>query len=145
MESPCVKLSNSSRSILDGIKTGVLLKDSSKHLKRKDVAIPNIYSTLLDAVRFNRDLVINSEAKAKEKGEWIRSGNWTEKIHRLYTQGFAAYGLFHNVAKAADLFPAKVRKFLHSKSSYVKFTQATTRFKRMRVFARFQNEIWCMD
>ena len=38
-----------------------------------------------------------------------------------------------------------MRQFLHSKASHTKFTLATRKFKRMRVFARFRNEIWCMD
>ena len=51
----------------------------------------------------------------------------------------------HNFAKAAKLSPLKVREFLHSKTSYTRFTQATRKFKRLRAFARFKNEIWCID
>ena len=68
-----------------------------------------------------------------------------QKLQRLYTQGFAAYGSVRNFARAAKLSPLKVRAFLHSKASYARFTQATRKFKRMRVFPRFKNEIWCMD
>ena len=60
-------------------------------------------------------------------------------------QGFAAYGSVRNLAKAAKLSPSKVREFLHRKTSYTRFTQATRKFKRMRAFAGFKNEIWCMD
>ena len=49
------------------------------------------------------------------------------------------------LAKAAKLSPSKVREFLHSKTSYTRFTQQTRKFKRMRAFERFKNEIWCMD
>ena len=38
-----------------------------------------------------------------------------------------------------------MRQFLHSKDSYTKFTLAARKFKKMRAFARFRNEIWCMD
>ena len=38
-----------------------------------------------------------------------------------------------------------MRQFLHSKPSYRKFTLATRKLKRMKAFARFKNEIWCMD
>ena len=38
-----------------------------------------------------------------------------------------------------------MRQFLHSKPSYTKFTLATRKFKRMKAFARFKNEIWSMD
>ena len=39
----------------------------------------------------------------------------------------------------------RLRQFLHSKDSYTKFTLASRKFKRMRAFARFRNEILCMD
>ena len=38
-----------------------------------------------------------------------------------------------------------MRQFLFLKASYTKFTLATRKFKRMRAFARFRNDIWCMD
>ena len=50
-----------------------------------------------------------------------------------------------NLAKAAKLSLLNVREFLHSKTSYTRFTQATRKFKRIRAFARFKNEFWCMD
>ena len=37
------------------------------------------------------------------------------------------------------------REFLHSKTSYTRFTQATRKFKRLKAFARLKVEIWCMD
>ena len=68
-----------------------------------------------------------------------------QKLQRLYTQGAAAYGSVRNLAKASRLPVSKVRQFLHSKDSYTKFTLAAQKFKRMRAFASFRNEIWCMD
>ena len=68
-----------------------------------------------------------------------------QKLQRLYTQGAAAYGSVHILAKASRLQVSKVRQFLHSKASYTKFTLAARKFERMRAFARFRNEIWCMD
>ena len=68
-----------------------------------------------------------------------------QKPQRLYTQGAAAYGSFRNLAKASRLPVSKGRQFLHSKDSYTKFTLAARKFKRMRAFAGFRNEIWCMD
>ena len=67
-----------------------------------------------------------------------------QKLQRLYTQG-AAYGSVRNLAKANRLPVSKVRQFLHSKNSYTKLTLAARKFKRMRAFARFSNESWCMD
>ena len=40
---------------------------------------------------------------------------------------------------------SKFKQFSHSKASYTKFTLAAQKFKRMRAFARFRNEIWYMD
>ena len=68
-----------------------------------------------------------------------------QKLQRLYTQSAAAYGSVRNLAKASRLPVSKVRQFSYSKASYTKFTLATRKFKRMRAFARFKNEIWCMD
>ena len=68
-----------------------------------------------------------------------------QKLQRLYTQGGAAYGSVRNLVKASNLSVSKVRQFLHSKPSYSKFTLATPKIKRMKAFARFKNEIWCMD
>ena len=68
-----------------------------------------------------------------------------QKLQRLDTQGAAAHGSVRNLAKASRLPVSKVRQFLHSKASYTKFTLAARKFKRMRAFARFRSEIWCMD
>ena len=68
-----------------------------------------------------------------------------QKLQSSYTQGAAAYGSIRNLAKASRLPVSKVRQFLHSKASYTKFTLAARKFKRMRAFARFRNEICCMD
>ena len=68
-----------------------------------------------------------------------------QKLQRLYTQGAAAYNSVRNLAKASRLPVSKVGQFLRSKDSFTKFTLAAQKFKRMRAFARFRNEIWCMD
>ena len=81
--------------------------------------------------------------KREEAGSLSKSER--QKLKRLYTQGGAAYGSVRNLVKASNLPVSKVRQFLHSKPSYTKFTLATRKFKRMKAFARFKNEIWCMD
>ena len=82
--------------------------------------------------------------RVKKEGLGSLSKSERQKLKRLYTQGFAAYGSLRNLVKAAKLSPLNVREVLHSKTSYTKFTQATRKFKRIRAFARFKNEIWCM-
>ena len=68
LESPRIKLSSSNTLILDGIETGLLLKDFAQPLKRKNVPIPDIYFTSLDAASITPNLVVNSHAKGKERG-----------------------------------------------------------------------------
>ena len=68
-----------------------------------------------------------------------------QKLQRLYTQGAAVYGSVRNLSQASRLPVSKVRQFLNSKYSYTKFTLAARKFKRMRAFARFRSEIWCME
>ena len=77
--------------------------------------------------------------KREEAGSLSKSER--QKLQRLYTQGGAAYGSVRNLVKASNLSVSKLRQFLHSKPSYRKFTLATPKFKRMKAFARFKNEI----
>ena len=145
LQSPRIKLSSSNTLVLDGIETGVLLKDFAQRLKSKNVPVPDICFTLLDAASITPDIVVNSQATVKKEELGSLSKSEQQTLQRLYTQGFAAYGSVRNLAKAAKLSPSKAREFLNSKISYTRFTQATRKFKRMRAFARFKDEIWCMD
>ena len=81
--------------------------------------------------------------KREEAGSLSKSEQ--QKLQRLYTQGGAAYASVRNLVKASNLSVIKVRQFIYSKPSFTKFTLATRKFKRMNAFARFKNEIWCMD
>ena len=66
-----IKLSNSQSKIVDGVDTGVLISDFTRHLRRKNVDVPDIYFTLLDAVGKSPSLVFNQNAKSKDRGSWI--------------------------------------------------------------------------
>ena len=68
-----------------------------------------------------------------------------QKMQRLYTQCGAANGSVGNLVKTSNLPVSKATQLLHSKPSYTKFTMAPCKFKRKKAFARFRNEIWCMD
>ena len=125
--------------------------DFAQQLRRKNAEVPDIYFTLLyftllDAAGIAPTQVLNQNAKAKEREE---AGSLSEsdcqQLQRLYTQGDAAYGSVSNLVKASNLSVSKVRQFLHSKPSYTKFTFARRDFMRMKAFARFKYEIWCMD
>ena len=65
-----IKLSNSQTIILHGVDTGVLISDFTLHLRRKNVDVPDIYFTLLDAAGTSPSLVFNQNAKAKARGSW---------------------------------------------------------------------------
>ena len=121
LSSPRIKLSNSQTSILDGVETGIFLLDFAQRMRRKNADIPDIYFTLLDAAGISPTVILNQNAKAKGRGT------------------------VRNLVKSSTLSVSKVRQFLHSKSSYTKFTLATRKFERMEGLARFKNEIWCMD
>ena len=79
----------------------------------------------------------------EEAGSFSKSER--QKLQRLYTQSGAAFGSVRNLVKASNLSVSKLRQSSHSKHFYTKFTLATRKFKRMKAFARFKNEIWCMD
>ena len=81
--------------------------------------------------------------RRKEAGSISKSER--QKLQKLYTQGGAAYGSVCNLVKDSNVSVSKVRQFLHSKPSFKKFTLGTPKFKRTKAFARFKNEIWCMD
>ena len=66
LSSPRIKLSNSQTLILDGVETGIFLLDFAQQLRRK-----NIYFTLLDATGITPTLILNQNAKAKERGSWV--------------------------------------------------------------------------
>ena len=81
----------------------------------------------------------------KREGAGFLSRSEKQKLQKLYSEGYAAYGSVKNMTKASKLPVSKVQYFLHSKSSYTRFNQATRKFRKMRAFARFKNDIWRMD
>ena len=69
---PRIKLSNAQTLILDGVETGIFLSDFAQQLRRKNADVPGIYLTLLDAAGISPTLILNRNAKAKERGSWVR-------------------------------------------------------------------------
>ena len=66
-----IKLSNSQTIILDGVDTGVLILDLTLHWRRKNVDVPDLYVTSLEAAGLSPSLVFNQNAKAKDRGSWV--------------------------------------------------------------------------
>ena len=71
LSSPHIKLSNSQTLYLDGVETGIFLSDFAQQLRRKNADVPDIYFTLLDAAGISPTLILNQNAKAKERGSWV--------------------------------------------------------------------------
>ena len=68
---PRIKLSNSQTLILDGVQTGIFLMDFAHQLRCKNADVPEIYFTLLDAAVISPTLILNQNAKEKERGGWV--------------------------------------------------------------------------
>ena len=71
LSSPRIKLSNSETLILDGVEIGIFLSDFAQQLRRKNADVPNIYFTLVDAAGICPTPILNQNATAKEKGNWV--------------------------------------------------------------------------
>ena len=84
-----IKLSNSQTIILDGVDTGVLLSDFTQHSRRKNVDLPDLYFTLLDAAAISPSLVFNQNAKAEDRESWVTFKVWTSEAAKTV---YARYG-----------------------------------------------------
>ena len=71
LNSPKIKLSQSDIIILDNRDTKESIVDFVCALKRKNTDFPVIYFTILEATQLPPKLVINKNAKAKDRGTWI--------------------------------------------------------------------------
>ena len=85
MSCPRIKLSSSQTLFLDGVETGIFLSDFAQELRRKNADVPDIYFALLDAAGISPTLILNQNAKAKERGSWSLSKSERQKLQRLYT------------------------------------------------------------
>ena len=145
LSSPRIKLSNSETLILDGVEMEFSCRTLPNNCVVRTQTFQTftlLYLTLLIYLRL-RFWIRMPKLKREEAGSLSKSER--QKLQRLYRQGVAAYGSVRNLVKASNLTVSNVRQFLHSKPSYTKFTLAARKFKRMKAFARFKNEIWCMD
>ena len=71
LNSPRIKLSQSDNIILNNRDTKESIVDFVCTLKRKNTNFPDIYFTILEATQITPKLVINKNAKAKDRGTWI--------------------------------------------------------------------------
>ena len=68
---PRIRLSETQTLIMDGAETGVLLSDVAHQLRGQNADDPDIYLTLLDSAGISPTLVLNQNAKAQERGNWV--------------------------------------------------------------------------
>ena len=66
-----IRLSQSEKIILDNRATKESIVDFVYALKRKNTDFPDSYFTILEATQIPPELVINKNAKAKDRGTWI--------------------------------------------------------------------------
>ena len=111
LESPCIRLSNSNTLIANGMETGVLLVDSAQRLKRKNVSIPYIYFTLLDAASITPDIVVNSHAKSKKSGGWIPFKICTTKVAETLHARIRSIWFCPQFGKSSETLSVKGQSF----------------------------------
>ena len=107
---------------------------------------PDIYLTILKATEFPPKIVINMNAKAKDRATLIPfiisfkiwkgktkqllplsrffSKSKMVRRNRLYSRGRAAFSSIHNLSKASGLPKKKVEQFSQTSKSYTKFQQS---------------------
>ena len=88
LSSPRIKLSNSQTLILDGVETGIFQSDFTQQLRRKNAEVPYIYFALLDAAGISPTLILNQNAKAKERGSWVPFKIWTSEATETVHTGW---------------------------------------------------------
>ena len=71
MSCPRIKLSNSQTLILDSEETGIVQLDFVQQMRRKNAEVPDIFFILLDAAGISPTLILNQNAKAKERGSSV--------------------------------------------------------------------------
>ena len=88
--------------------------------------------------------MLNQNAEAKEKKldtfQNLNDKSFKDYIH-MVLQHMVLCEIWQNLAS----YPFPMLEFSNSKDSYTKFTLASLKFRRMRAFAGYKNEIWCMD
>ena len=85
---PRIKLSKSQTSILHCVETGTFLLDFVQQLRRKNAGMPDIYFTLIDAAGISPTLILNQNAKAKERGSWVSFTIWTSETAKAVHTGW---------------------------------------------------------
>ena len=84
---PRIKLSKSQTLFLNGVETGIFPPDFAQQLRSKNAHLPDVFSTLLDAAGISPTLILNHNAKAKERGSWVPFKIWTSEAAKAVHTG----------------------------------------------------------
>ena len=85
---PCIKLSSSQTLFLVGVETGIFLLVFAQQLRCKNADVPDIYFTLLDIAGISPTLILNPNAKAIEKGNWVPFKIWLSEAAKVVHTGW---------------------------------------------------------
>ena len=85
---PRIKFSKPLTSIWDGVVSKVLLLDIAQKLRRKNADVPDIFSTSLEAADRSPTLLLNQDAKAKERGSWVSLKILTSELAKAVLTGW---------------------------------------------------------
>ena len=123
----------------------MLLKDFAQRLKLKNVPVPDIYFILLDAASITPDISAISHAKAKERGAWIPFKIRTTKVAKDFTRKDLQHMvLCASWQKQRNSLRQRSKNFYIQRLHILGSHKQHENSKKMRAFARFKNEIWCM-
>ena len=79
---------NSQTLILDGVGTGVLVSDFPQQLHRKNAEVRSVSLIFFDGAVIPPTLILNPNAKAKERGKWIpfkiKTSDATKIVHAVW-------------------------------------------------------------
>ena len=76
---PCIKFWKSQILGVDDVETGIFLLDFAQQICRKNADVPDIYFTLINAAGKYPTLMLNQNAKARERESWVPFWIWTSE------------------------------------------------------------------
>ena len=123
---------------------GIFLLYFAQQLRRRNADVPDYHFTLLDTAGVSSTLILNQNAKAKNRGSLVLFNIWTTEASKAVHTGWCCLWVCAQLSETRYLSVSKVGQFLHSKSSSTKFTPTTSKLKIMEAIARFNNEICCL-
>ena len=82
------KLFPKADSLIDKLESGIFLLDFAQQLHRKNTDVPDIYFTLLDVAGLPPTLILNRNAKAKNRGSWVPFKIWMSEAAKAVHAGW---------------------------------------------------------